>query len=103
MTPDAPRLVLDVSCVMRINHESCFLVAGAIFGEVEMSFCMAGTTFREIFGDSRSAKCHDGLHGRIMAGWWSDYRRIVLILGEASQGFSSEILNLKSRGRRSIW
>ena len=33
----------------------------------------------------------------------SDYPRIVFILAEAIQGVSPEILNLKFRGRRSIW
>ena len=32
--PVAPRIVNDVSFVTRINHESQFYVAGAIFGEV---------------------------------------------------------------------
>ena len=32
-------------------------VAGAAFGEVELSFFVAGAVFREIWNDSRSAKC----------------------------------------------
>ena len=53
----APRIVNDVSNVTRINHESVFFVAGAVFGEVGVSLFVAGTAFREILGDSRSAKC----------------------------------------------
>ena len=34
-----------------------FFVAGAVFGEVELSFFVAGAVFREIWNDSRSAKC----------------------------------------------
>ena len=30
----APRIVNDVSYVMRINHESHFVVAGVVLGEV---------------------------------------------------------------------
>ena len=32
-------------------------VAGAVFGEVEVSFFVAGAVFGEIWNDSRSAKC----------------------------------------------
>ena len=32
--------------------------AGAVFVEVGASLFVAGTTCREILGDSRSAKCH---------------------------------------------
>ena len=32
-------------------------VAGAAFGEVEVSLFVAGTVFGEIWNDSRSAKC----------------------------------------------
>ena len=32
-------------------------VAGAVFGEVEVSLFVAGAVFREIWNDSRSAKC----------------------------------------------
>ena len=56
MTPVAPRIVLDVSNVTRIKHED-FSVAGPIFGEVGVSLFVAGAAFREILGDSRSAKC----------------------------------------------
>ena len=32
-------------------------MAGAVFGEVEVSLFMAGAVFGEIWNDSRSAKC----------------------------------------------
>ena len=32
-------------------------MAGAVFGEVEVSLFVAGTVFGEIWNDSRSAKC----------------------------------------------
>ena len=32
-------------------------VAGAIFGEIEVSLFVAGAAFREIWNDSRSVKC----------------------------------------------
>ena len=32
-------------------------VAGAVFGEVEVSLFVAGAVFGEIWNDSRSAKC----------------------------------------------
>ena len=77
-------------------------VAGAVFGEVEVSLFVAGAVFGEIWNDSRSAKCcvfqntmlvvgvksnlgceaGCGLtvswsdHGRIMVGSWSDHARI---------------------------
>ena len=74
-------------------------MASAVFGEVEVSFFVAGAVFGEIWNDSRSAKCCNfqykmlvlgvksnlgceagcGLtvswsdHGRIMVGSWSDH------------------------------
>ena len=79
-------------------------VAGAVFGEVEVSLFVAGAVFGETWNDSRSAKCcifqykmlvvgvkgnlgceaGCGLtvswsdHGRIMVGSWSDHARIML-------------------------
>ena len=148
----APRIVNDVSCVMRINHEihfawqaqymvklSCdvccsahckwrfmcdadqswdsFCVAGAVFGEVGVAVFVAGAAFREILGDSRSAKrcifpykmrLPDGtskvseaagarwrFYPRIMFGLCSECRRIVFLLAEAIHGVSAEILNLQ--------
>ena len=32
-------------------------MAGAVFGQVEVSLFVAGTVFGEIWNDSRSAKC----------------------------------------------
>ena len=37
--------------------ELSFFVAGAVFGEVAVSVCVAGAVSREIWNDSRSAKC----------------------------------------------
>ena len=77
-------------------------VAGAVFGEVQVSLFVAGAVFGEIWNDSRSAKCcifqykmlvlgvkgnlgceaGCGLtvscsdHSRIMVGSWSDRPRI---------------------------
>ena len=34
-----------------------FSVAGAVFGEVQVSLFVAGATFREMWNDSWSAKC----------------------------------------------
>ena len=76
-------------------------VAGAVFGEVEVSLFVAGAVFGQIWNDSRSAKCcifqykmlvvgvkrnlgcgaGCGLtvssdHGRIILGSWSDRPRI---------------------------
>ena len=55
-TPVAPRVVNDVSYLMRINHEIHFAWQ-AQFGEVGVSLFVAGAAFREILIDSRSAKC----------------------------------------------
>ena len=77
-------------------------MAGAVFGEVELSFFVAGAVFREIWNDSQSAKgcifqykmlvvgvksnlgCEAGCgltvsfsdHSRIMVGSFSDHGRI---------------------------
>ena len=101
---------------------------GAVFGEVGVSFFVAGAALGEILIDSQSAKCFfshtkcvskvgrgrsprrrvrdDDLssdYPRIIVGLSSDGRPIVFILAEAMQGFSAEILNSEFRGRRSIW
>ena len=74
-------------------------VAGAVFGEVEVSLFVAGTVFGEIWNNSRSAKCcifqyimlvvgvksklgceagcGRRFHGRILLGSCSDRSRIV--------------------------
>ena len=75
-------------------------MAGALFGEVEVSLFVAGAVFGEIWNDSRSAKCcifqykmlvvgvksnlgceagcGRRFHGRIGLGSWSDHGRIGL-------------------------
>ena len=79
-------------------------MAGAVFGDVEVSLFLAGAVFGEIWNDSRSAKCcifHYKMlvvvlksnlgceagcgvtvsfsdHGRIMVGSSSDRSRIVI-------------------------
>ena len=73
-----------------------FCVAGAVFGEVGVWLFVAGAAFRDILGDSRSAKCCIFQYkivskiGRVrspkrrvrdddfMLGSWSDCRRIVV-------------------------
>ena len=92
-------------------------VAGALFGEVEVSLFVAGAVFGEIWNDSRSAKCcifqykmlvvgvksnlgceagcGRRFHGRIMVGSVSDRSRIGHALEMTFQLFSrnlSEIL-----------
>ena len=52
-----PRIVNNVSYVTRISHDSHFAMAGAVFGDVELSLFVAGAAFGEIWNDSRSAKC----------------------------------------------
>ena len=42
MTPVAPRIVNDVSYVRTIQQSESFFVAGAVFGEVQVSFFVAG-------------------------------------------------------------
>ena len=39
------------------QSEEPFSVAGAVFGDVELSLFVAGAALREIWNDSRSAKC----------------------------------------------
>ena len=39
-----------------VEVQVSLVVAGAVFGEVELSFFVAGAVFREIWNDSRSAK-----------------------------------------------
>ena len=52
-----PRIVNNVSYVTRISHDSHFAMAGAVFGDVELSLFVAGAAFGEIWNDSRSVKC----------------------------------------------
>ena len=98
-----------------------FCVAGAVFGEVGVCLFVAGAAFRDILGDSRSAKCCIFQYkivskiGRVrslkrrvrdddfMLWSCSDYPRILFILAEAIQRFCAEILHSEFRGRRSTW
>ena len=92
-------------------------MAGAVFGEVEVSLFVAGAVFGEIWNDSRSAKCcifqykmpvvgvksnlgcEAGCgvtvsfsdHGRIQLGSSSDRSRIVIDVSSVLE-FVSEIL-----------
>ena len=52
----APRIVNDVICHADQWLDS-FCVAGAVSGEVGVWLFVAGAAFRDILGDSRSAKC----------------------------------------------
>ena len=68
-------------------------MAGAVFGEVEVSFFVAGAVFGEIWNDSRSAKCCIFQYKMLVVGVksnlgceagcgvtvsWSDHSRIIL-------------------------
>ena len=68
-------------------------VAGAVFGEVEVSLFVAGAVFGEIWNDSRSAKCCIFQYKMLVVGVksnlgceagcgvtvsWSDHGRIIL-------------------------
>ena len=102
-----------------------FCVAGAVFGEVGVWLFVAGTAFRDILGDSRSAKCCIFQYkivskiGRVRSpkrrvrdddfilGLCSDYPRNVV---ESSFYWRKQFTEfpLKSwtyrfRGRRSLW
>ena len=93
MTLVAPRIVNNVSCVKRINDECYFFVAGAVFGEVQVSLFVAGAVFGEIWNDSRSAKCCIFQYKMLVVGVksnlgceagcgltvsWSDHARIMV-------------------------
>ena len=86
-------------------------MAGAVFGDLAVSFFVAGAAFAEIWVDSRSANCCNFLykmrcrggksklcertgsvlqfHGRIMFGSWSDHGRIGRALELTLQLFSA--------------
>ena len=68
-------------------------MAGAVFGEVEVSLFVAGAVFGEIWNDSRSAKCCIFQYKMLVVGVksnlgceagcgvtvsWSDHSRIIL-------------------------
>ena len=70
-----------------------FFVAGAVFAEVEVSLFVAGAVFREIWNDRRSAKCCIFQYKMLVVGVksnlgceagcgltvsWSDHGRIIL-------------------------
>ena len=96
-------------------------VAGAVFGEVELSLFVAGAVFGEIWNDSRSAKCFifqykilvvgmksnlgceagcgRRFHGRILLGSVPHCKWRFSCFREISEKFRRVIL----RGRRSIW
>ena len=127
------RLEVDIACSAHWKwrfiwdaHQSwdSFCVAGAVFGEVGMWLFVAGTAFRGILGDSRSAKCCIFQYkivskiGRVRSpkrrvrdddfilGSWSDYPRIIL---ESSlywrkqfREFPLQSWTWRFRGRRSI-
>ena len=120
MTPDALRVALDVSCEIRMNHQSPFSWQAQYLVKLECHFSWQAA-FCEILGDSRSAKCcifHTTCVCKMrrvrspkrrvrdddfMVGLSSEHARIVFILAEAIQGFSADILNSEFRGRRSVW
>ena len=54
-------------------------MAGAVFGEVEVSLFVAGAAFGEIWNDSRSAKC------RIF-----QYKKVVVVL-KSNLGFARRV------------
>ena len=56
MTLVTPRIVNNVSCVKRIDHEG-FCVAGAALGEVHALLFVAGAALGEFLNVSRGAKC----------------------------------------------
>ena len=91
-------------------------VAGAVFGEVQVSLLVAGAVFGEIWNDSRSAKCcifqykllvvgvksarrvADGrFHSRIMLGSFSDHARIGRALEMTFHPFSANFSEIIGR------
>ena len=117
----APRVVNDVSYLMRINHEIHFAWHGQYLVKVECHFSWQAPHFvkfweiaearnvvffhtkcvckmRRVRSPKRRVRDDD-----FMLGSWSDYPRIVFLLAEAIQGFSADILNSEFHGRCSIW
>ena len=122
----APRIVTDVSYLMRINHEIHFAWQAQYLVKLECHFSWQAehfVKFWEIAGArnvgffhtkcvskmgrvrwrKRRAQCEMTILCSDMFGSCSDHARIVFILAEAIQGFSADILNSEFRGRRSIW
>ena len=124
------RIWWQAQCLWSLNGDSCcsahwkwrficdadhscdaFCVAGAIFGEVAGGLFVAGAGFRDILGDSRTAKyCifsykmrrEDG-RSQVSEAAGARWPRIVFKLAEAIQGFRDQILNSEFGGRRSTW
>ena len=96
-------------------------VAGAVFGEVQVSLFVAGAVFGEIWNDSRSAKCCIFQYKMLVLGVkgnlgceagcgltvsWSDHARIGRALEMSFIRFQQIFLRFWTvifRGRRSIW
>ena len=104
-------------------------MAGAVFGEVEVSLFVAGAAFGEIWNDSRSAKycifqykmlvvgvkcnlaCEAGCGvtvsfsdpARILLGSFSDRPRIGNDVSAVFEKFLAKFWRVILRGRRSIW
>ena len=53
----ASRIVNNVSCVQRFDHESHFARQAQYLVKWQCHFLVAGAVFGEIWKDSRSAKC----------------------------------------------
>ena len=89
------RIVNDVSDADQSWDSFC--VVGAVFGKVGVSLFVAGAAFREILGDSRSAKCCIRSGGYEMTILCSDY---ALSFGGNNSGIFRWHLEV---GIRSIW
>ena len=117
----APRIVNDVSYLMRINHEIHFGWQAQYFVKLECHFSGQAQHFVKFWGIAGArnvvffhTKCVSKMRrvrspkrrvrdDDFMFGSCSDHARIVFLLAEAIQGFSADILNSEFRGRRSIW
>ena len=117
LTLVAPRMVNDVSYLMRINHEIHFAWQAQYLVKLECHFSWQAQHFVKFWGIAGArnvvffhTKCVSKM-GRVRSPKWrvrdailcSDHARIVFLLAEAIQGFSADILNSEFRGRRSIW
>ena len=109
----APRILNDVSYVMRINHEMHFAWQAQYLVKLECDFsCQAQhlVTFWEIAGARICCIFQYKIVSKIgrvrspkrrvrdddfMVGLSSDCRRIVFLLAEAIHGVSAEVLNLQ--------
>ena len=121
VTLAAPRIVNDVSYLMRINHEIHSAWQAQYLVKLGCHFSWQAQHFVRFWGIAGArnviffhTKCVSKM-GRVrspkwrvgdddfVVGSWSDHARIVFILAEAIQGFSADILNSEFRGLRSIW